>query len=714
MNNKKNRFLKSTQVIVFKFTVKLIIAVALLFPVVGSSALIKVDKSSDPLLPVDDGNCTLREAMIAAETNLVVDTCVAGDVGHDEIIFSLNFPASITVSSDLPVMFEGLTISGPGSDRLEISGDNQYSLFKFDSPPSTSSDQSYTLTKFTITSGLSDSGGGVSFKGSGERTLILSQMLIAKNVSTNGGGGLSANNRILINQTTFSTNEAQGPAGGGGISASGASELIIIDSTLDDNQATHINGSGGAMRFSGAILDIQRSTIIANKAFAGGGAISLTSSISMVNINSSTIVLNVADANEDDNSNNDGGGIRISTPIAGLELKNTIVALNIDKSPSASRSLNADIDWPLFPTSSPLPNIISHGNNFIGIEDPINNSVQFFPDGNPNINGDIVGTEASPLDPLLRVLADYGGLTHTAPPTLGVGNPVVDEGSCTGEPSDQRGFGHIANGVRIVDRPSFNNADDGCDIGAVETAPGSLGGGEITDTDNDLVVDGIDNCINDFNPDQSDGDNDGIGDACDMSSDSDSDSINDELDNCPLTDNPDQTDTDSDGSGDACDLDDDNDGVRDRDDRNDFNPKICEDSDSDRCDDCSVGKDQFGLLPDNDPLNDGSDHDSDGRCDITDDDDGDGLSVAQELALGLNPDLRDTDDNGIDDGDEDKDNDFFTNLNELRFGTDPDDSSSVPVTFEDVPADHFAHVFIQNLVFAIEDSEYDFSCRVEG
>jgi hypothetical protein len=54
-----------------------------------------------------------------------------------------------------------------------------------------------------------------------------------------------------------------------------------------------------------------------------------------------------------------------------------------------------------------------------------------------------------------------------------------------------------------------------------------------------------------------DGDNDGVGDACDPnpgSPDADGDGVPDGEDNCPLIANPDQTDTDGDGKGDACDT----------------------------------------------------------------------------------------------------------------------------------------------------------------
>jgi len=66
------------------------------------------------------------------------------------------------------------------------------------------------------------------------------------------------------------------------------------------------------------------------------------------------------------------------------------------------------------------------------------------------------------------------------------------------------------------------------------------------------------------------------------------------------------------------DPDDDNDGVLDDNDTNPADPSICEDVDADGCDDCAVGTDGFGPLPDNDPSDDGTDTDSDGTCDTGD------------------------------------------------------------------------------------------------
>ncbi|WP_370390180.1 choice-of-anchor B family protein [uncultured Winogradskyella sp.] len=72
-----------------------------------------------------------------------------------------------------------------------------------------------------------------------------------------------------------------------------------------------------------------------------------------------------------------------------------------------------------------------------------------------------------------------------------------------------------------------------------------------TDLDGDTIVNSADNCPEISNQDQTDTDNDGLGDACD--DDDDNDGIPDTEDNCPLTSNPDQEDLDNDGIGDICD-----------------------------------------------------------------------------------------------------------------------------------------------------------------
>ncbi|CAN96830.1 putative thrombospondin family protein [Sorangium cellulosum So ce56] len=232
-----------------------------------------------------------------------------------------------------------------------------------------------------------------------------------------------------------------------------------------------------------------------------------------------------------------------------------------------------------------------------------------------------------------------------------------------------------------LSRPIARCADRDICLGYALNAP-SVGN---LDGDGDGVTagagSGCDNCFDVYNPDQSDADGDGFGDACDRcvgpgSYDVDRDSFCDDgADTCPYDYNPDQSDADGDGFGDACDRCDgsgsyDADGGRLCDacyasaDSDEDNDGIC-----DSVDNCYYyNPDQFDF--DIDGVGDAcdycdrggtSDPDADGLCELADncpyyghpdqsDIDGDGVGDAcDNCASGANSGQEDSDGDGIGD-----------------------------------------------------------------
>jgi len=172
------------------------------------------------------------------------------------------------------------------------------------------------------------------------------------------------------------------------------------------------------------------------------------------------------------------------------------------------------------------------------------------------------------------------------------------------------------------------------------------------DGDSDGVLNILDNCPSDANPDQADGDYDSRGDACD---------------NCDYDTNEDQLNTDGDSMGNVCDPDDDNDGVPDL---SDTCPLVSNpgqtngdgDTVGDACDNCPTVTNQNQANGDADTLGDACDNcptfanqnqldtDGDGQGDACDgDDDNDGVIDFKDGAPACQVDV-DCDNDGICDG----------------------------------------------------------------
>ena len=157
------------------------------------------------------------------------------------------------------------------------------------------------------------------------------------------------------------------------------------------------------------------------------------------------------------------------------------------------------------------------------------------------------------------------------------GSPVTNvlPEELTGQPLVGLDFGLIARnrdeGELVIDVDALDDNDVvvGSGTASIELGADTRGGvtvlltlGAPSDTDMDGVVDALDNCPMDANPNQEDCDSDDVGDLCDSDcaccmviQDMDMDGIQDADDNCPNDFNPLQEDTvpaGGDGVGDAC------------------------------------------------------------------------------------------------------------------------------------------------------------------
>jgi hypothetical protein len=401
----------------------------------------------------DSGAGSLRQA--------ILDTPAGGTVE-----FQPGLAGTITLTTGQLTLARNVSILGPGADIITVSGNNASRVFEV-TPAAT-----VTITGLTIRNGraIGAPGGGIANAG----TLTVTASTLSGNSASEAGGIYNSSGTLTVIASTLSGNSAPS-GGGGGISNFGSGTVAVTASTLSGNSAS--SWGGGIANYSPGTLSVTASTLSGNSAGGIGGGIlnagTLTVTASTLSGNTtstgggifndgtltltnstlsgnavaswgggiynafSAALLTVTSSTLSDNSAGDiGGGIFVN-PGTLATVRNAILAGNTaPSSPDVSGLLN------------------SLGYNLIGVGDG----------GSGYHPTDLVGTAASPLDPLLEPLGDYGGPTQTMRPRPA--SPAVDAGLHFNTVlTDQRGF------PRHVD--AF------ADIGAVELQPGErtiLGG----------------------------------------------------------------------------------------------------------------------------------------------------------------------------------------------------------------------------------------------
>ncbi len=357
-----------------------------------------------------NGNCSLREAIKAANDNATIDNCVAGsDFEIDQIIlgrgtFSIsivgsaeddNLTGDFDVTDDTQIIgvSPGLTLlSGAGLDRvLEVH-----------------SGVIFQIENLTIEDGnVSGPGGGLYLKDLTD--VDITNLRFQNNESSNFGGAIANNEGHLnITNSLFQANYAE--SYGGAISSYGVTPPFV-----------EINSS----TFSGNSIGIAGSS--------AGGAIEVNSGFAT--LNNLTVVNNTAEGD------GQGGGIAVTGGNVGF--RNTVFwGNNSVTSPNCVQ------------TSGTLA---SNGYNFIAD----NTGCTYL-----TSSSDQVGTNVSPIDPQLIALSNNGGGTLTY--GINLGSPLIDRGS----PSPLDSGGDSCNLIDQRGLPRANDGDGisggACDIGAVE------------------------------------------------------------------------------------------------------------------------------------------------------------------------------------------------------------------------------------------------------
>ncbi len=205
-----------------------------------------------------DGNCTLREAILAADGTPANADCGADSGGPYNVNFSIS--GTITLGSTLPNISRDQTIDGAGQN-VSISGNNAVRLF------SVNAATTLTLTNLTLTQGFSLSGtGGIYNQG----TLDITGCTFSNNSATGMGGAIYSTGtavNITISNSTFSGNTA---SSGGAIRLDGGT-LDITGSTFSRNHVAPY--FGGALDLDGGNVTIDKTSFLDNTGGATAGAI---------------------------------------------------------------------------------------------------------------------------------------------------------------------------------------------------------------------------------------------------------------------------------------------------------------------------------------------------------------------------------------------------------------------------------------------------------
>lgn len=475
------------------------------------AAVITVNTLTDGA-PTVDANCTLREAVLVANSDVDDYGCTAsGTYGADTIGIPLAGTITLTGNDGEDFGFSGdLDIREPGStaigdvDIVNTSGgvvtidggfvDRVFDIGGFNQSMAVS------LGGLVIQNGVvqvspggsfENFGGGVAVQGA-DVSLRLTDCIVRGNtVQGSGtgilaiyGGGVYTQGDLTLIRSEISSNQLinnanNGRAYGGGVYANitASGTLSITESRIADNAASApVIVRGGGIHAANAVLTLARSEVSGNAITSttntalGGGVYVIQGGIELTN---TTISGNQAMSQSTSNgqSATGGGGYISLGPSHGFQANNVTIADNRVSTPNGANALAGGLrvfgGTAIELANSILADNLANGSpsdcNFGGAISMGYNLVE------TNCGMVAAAGDQFGVDPMLASLADNGGINPvTANPKTQApqaGSPVIDAGN----PGPPTGFPNCsARDQRYFARPANGGTSSTCDIGAHE------------------------------------------------------------------------------------------------------------------------------------------------------------------------------------------------------------------------------------------------------
>jgi CSLREA domain-containing protein len=318
---------------------------------------------------IDNADCSLREAIVAANTDAAFNGC-AGGGGEDTITFAGDY--TITLTDQLPAITTTIKISGNGPKNTIIQANASPNVVNY---------RVFAILGYEYEYDVTDNGdlrlNGLTIRnGKADGTSLYSYM---------GGGILNYDGNLRLTDVSVEDNISELPgyvSYGGGVALERGNTKI--------SGTTFRGNSAGAVIVNNGRLSVANSTFFDNSADVTPypGTAAIDGSNSPITITNSTIYSNT-------------GGFIVLSQNAPFVLQNTIIAHNTGPDCTIVNNIGITATHNLIEDTLYWACEISNG-----------------------VNGNLIGT-----DPLLGPFGDNGGPTNTLSPLIG--SPAIDAGDDT-------------------------------------------------------------------------------------------------------------------------------------------------------------------------------------------------------------------------------------------------------------------------------------------